>query len=186
MAEIITTPYKQCLNYERDFDPDKRERDCQLKLMTQKLTWMPQVDNQISKRYWLRKKTIRKLEGQSTEELLYTMDTFNDLTKDMKINSTKKWSKFPKLFHHGPRKEWKKMMKAQEPELIKASLDDLNTAFAAFLKIYAPNSQSKDTLLALFKKQCRIPMSAKVQTHKNQCDLIIHYINQLQGEITQE
>ena len=77
-------------------------------------------------------------------------------------------------------------MKNQNPQFTKTSADDLRLAFGAFLKVYAPDSQANDTLLALFEKQFRKPISVKVQTHWNRCDLIMNYINQLQGEVTQE
>ena len=57
------------------------------------------------KKVLTQKETIRKFEGQSAEELLYTFDTFTDLTKDMKMNATGKWSELLKILHHGPRKE---------------------------------------------------------------------------------
>ena len=50
------------------------------------------------------------------------------------------------------------------------SPNDLKLAFEAFLKIYAPDPQAKDTLLALFEKIFRKTIPVIVQTHWNQCD----------------
>ena len=76
----------------------------------------------------------------------------------MKMNPTSKWSEFQKILHHGPRKEWKKMIQEFNPALNETSSNDLKLAFKDFLKIYAPDPQAKNTLLALFEKRFRKPI----------------------------
>ena len=76
-------------------------------------------------------------------------------------------------------------------EFINVSLDEtsanyLKVAFEAFLKVYAPDPQAKDTLLSSFDKRFKKPIPTDVQTHWNRRDLIMDYIDQLQGEVTQD
>ena len=53
--------------------------------------------------------------------MLYTFENFITLSKDMKMNADKEWSEFSKILHHGPRKEWKKMMSNYNPALNETS-----------------------------------------------------------------
>ena len=104
MAEIITTTYTPCLNYKRDFDADKGDKHTiyidYTKSTPSSETGEPDIRKILSK-----KETIRKYEGTSAEELLYTFDTFTRLSKDLKLSATTMWNEFLKMLHHGPRKE---------------------------------------------------------------------------------
>ena len=185
MAEIITTTYTPCLNYKRDFDPDKGDKHTiyidYTKSTPSSITGQPEIRKILSK-----KETIRKYEGTSAEELLYTFDTFTRLSKDLKLSATTMWNEFPKMFHHGPRKEWENMMDEQNPKLDKGNKDDLKLAFKGYLEIYTPDPQAKDTLLASFDKKFRKPIEQEVQAHWNRIDLIMDYADQLRGERIQK
>ena len=137
MMEFITTPYAPCISYEWDFDPDKGEKyNIQVdytKSTAATVTGQPDI-----KKILTQKRTLQKFEGSSAEELLYTFDNFTILAKDLNMMATEKWSEFPKILHHGLKKEWNFIISQQNPLLNKTSHNDQKLAFKAFLEIYPP------------------------------------------------
>ena len=129
MAEIITTTYTPCLSYKRDFDPDKGEKHTIYIDYTKTTSNLIVAGSPDIRKILSKKETIQKYKGTSAEELLYTFDTFTRLAQDLKMTATMEWSEFPKMLHHGPRKEWEYMMDEQNPKLDEMKQDDLKITF---------------------------------------------------------
>ena len=153
---FVDIPFEPCLKYEPDFDP--KEGDKHMVLVEYNIS-STDVQGAVSSKILQYKENIRKFNGSSAEELLYTYDSFNTLCEDMKMNTLKKWSEFPKTLMHGPRKLWKIMMDNGNPQFAKTE-EDLKRALSEYLKIYTPDPQAKDTMIAnmdkLFQKQLKL------------------------------
>ena len=108
MADYTATPFEPALNYKIDFDPKKKAAEHTISVAYGK---MIQIEGKDS--IWKileHKETIRKFQGISVEELLYTIDEFKTRTKDISMSNTQRWTEWPKILSHGPRKEWNRIM----------------------------------------------------------------------------
>ena len=108
MADYSGNPFEPALNYKMDFDPKKKATEHTMSVAYGKVTEIEGKDP--IRKILERKETIRKFQGISVEELLYTIDEFKTRTKDISMSNTQRWTEWPKILSHGPRKEWNRIM----------------------------------------------------------------------------
>lgn len=100
---LVKSPYKPCLNYKRDFDPDKKISE---HIMVVKFTRSLEV--QKTQDYgtiiavpinWIiqRKELICMYQGEILEEVLHTINQSKNKANDMKMSSGKMWEEWSRI-----------------------------------------------------------------------------------------
>ena len=117
--EYQGNPFEPALTYEMDFDPEKKAP--MANLMVEYTKSMEVEDSTVQggfremTRMMQTKETIRKFQGISAEELLYTSDEFRVKARDMDMEPVQMWKDWPKCLAHTPRKVWDRMLIVEEP-----------------------------------------------------------------------
>ena len=142
MTDYSGNPFESALNYEMDFDPKKKAVEHTMSVAYGKVI---EIEGKDSIRKILeRKETIRKFQGISVEELLYTINKFKTRTKDITISNTQRWTKWPKILLHGPRKEWNTVM---DKHTYSKTGIELKKAIRDFSKLYARDPRARNTMI---------------------------------------
>ena len=108
MTDYSGNPFEPVLNYMMYFDPKKKATEHTMSVAYGKVMKIEGKDP--IRKILESKETIEKFQGISVEELLYTIDEFKTRTKDISKSNTQRWTEWPKIVSHGPRKEWNRVM----------------------------------------------------------------------------
>ena len=116
-----------------------------------------------------KKEEIRVFQGESLEELLYTIDQFNNKTKYMKMIAEQKWEEWPRIQGHGPIKVRNNLQDTKTNDITARGLEE---AMKDFIKNWAKDLKSKDTMPKNIQSEIRKPMGADVHEHHVRFDFI--------------
>ena len=181
MNNYADTPFEPCLHYERDFDPEKK---APMHTMSVEFGKMVEIEDEsdddgnptMVKRVLQKKETIRKFQGKSVEELLYTMDEFFTKARDIDMDIEQMWEEWPKIQSHGPRKVWERLKEDNTYALTQHGLRD---AINDYLRNWTKDPRARNTIIKNFQKKFRKPMEADIHDHYVRLDLLMDYIDQL-------
>ena len=174
MTDYSGNPFKPALNYIMDFDPGKKAAEHTMSVAYGKVIEIEGKDP--IRKVLERKETIQKFQGISVEELLYTIDEFKTRTEDILMSNTQRWTEWPKILSHGPRKEWNTVM---DEHTYSKTGKGLKNAIREFSKLYARDPRARNTMIKNLTKQFRMPVDTDIHAHWCRLDLLMDYTDLL-------
>ena len=153
MTDYSENPFVPALNYKTDFDSEKKATEHTMSVAYGKVMEIEGKDP--IRKILERKETIQKFQGISVEELLYTINEFKTRTKDISMLNTQRWTEWPKILSHGPRKEWNRVI---DKHTYSETGIGLKKAIQDFSKLYTRDAQARNTMINNIMTQFRLPV----------------------------
>ena len=166
------SPYDPVLTYEPSFD--KSEGDKQKTYVVS--TGPPPGNKERTK-----SKYIRIFDGDSVEELLFTIINFESLATDLSMENNDRIEQFQQILGPAPRAVWNLMISTRGRAF---PVNRWEAAKNAFIKEYAEDEDARDTVIAAFTTGDFLkPAEVSVKDHFTRIMEICSYINLLPSTI---